>query len=49
MTKAKMTTEIPAAITMPDSVETRLGTPRFADPARLKKSGNARSCWRSVY
>ena len=31
MTKAKMATEIPAAITMPDSVETRLGTLRFTD------------------
>ena len=48
MTKAKMATDIPAAITMPDSVEARLGTPRFADPARLKKSGNARSRWRFV-
>ena len=31
MTKAKMATDIPAAITMPDSVETRLGTLRFTD------------------
>jgi hypothetical protein len=31
MTNAKMATEIPAAITMPDSVETRLGTLRFTD------------------
>ena len=31
MTKAKMATEIPAAITMPDRVETRLGTLRFTD------------------
>ena len=31
MTTAKMATEIPAAITMPDSVETRLGTLRFID------------------
>ena len=31
MTNAKMATEIPAAITMPDNVETRLGTLRFTD------------------
>ena len=31
MTKAKMATEIPAAITMPARVETRLGTLRFTD------------------
>ncbi len=31
MTRAKMVTDIPAAITMPDSVETRLGTLRFTD------------------
>ena len=31
MTNAKMATEIPAAITMPGSVETRLGTLRFTD------------------
>ena len=31
MTKARMATEIPAAITTPDIVETRLGTLRFTD------------------
>ena len=31
MTKAKMATEIPPAITAPDRVETRLGTLRFTD------------------
>ena len=31
MTKAKMATDIPSAITMPDRVETRLGTLRFTD------------------
>ena len=31
MTKAKIATDIPAAITMPDRVETRLGTLRFTD------------------
>ena len=31
MTKAKMATDIPAAITMPDRVETRLGTLQFSD------------------
>ncbi len=31
MTRAKMATEIQAAITMPDRVETRLGTLRFTD------------------
>ena len=31
MANAKMATDIPAAITMPDSVETRLGTLRFTD------------------
>ena len=31
MTKAKMATDIPAAITMPDRVETRLGTLQFTD------------------
>ena len=31
MTKAKMATETPAAITMPDRVETSLGTLRFTD------------------
>lgn len=29
--KLKMTTDIPEQITTPDSVETRLGTPRFFD------------------
>ena len=31
MTKAQMATDILSAITMPDSVETRLGTLRFTD------------------
>ena len=31
MIKPKMATEIPSAITMPDLVETRLGTLRFTD------------------
>ena len=31
MTKAKMATDIPPAITMPDRVETRLGTLQFTD------------------
>ena len=31
MAKAKMATDIPTSITMPESVETRLGTLRFTD------------------
>ena len=31
MTKAKLATDIPAAITMPDRAETRLGTLQFTD------------------
>lgn len=31
MGKPKMATEIPPAITIPDSIETRLGTLRFVD------------------
>jgi len=36
MTKAKFATDIPSAITMPDRVETRLGTLQFIDPSILR-------------